>query len=273
MDKDRDSEQKGMVRRVTSAVQALGAGTSEQRISGLFISDDYSGNQPDAENITFYYFGDAPFRFVPPTLAVERSYAVPPPSPKAFQRLPRYYHRWWFERADAPWTTWSAIGEPVAEWMDVSLQVPASIDDLGLHAWLAVRDASDRVTVRESLGENDLYGVVARWAVPEREEVNVAKAVKGLVDGPVAALQRADDLPEPVIDRLLRRRWPLPMPRARLLSLVRAHVPPRVFPGPPFNLNGLNPYDKRCVAGRVEIRRSVDASATMRGRFVRVALR
>jgi hypothetical protein len=262
-----------MVRRVTAAVQALGVGTSDQRISGLFISDDNSGNQPDAENITFYYFGEAPFRSVPPTLSFERSYAAPPPAPKPLHGLARYYHRWWFESADSPWTTWSAIGDPVAEWTDVSLQVPTHMDDLGLHAWLAVRDAPDRVTVRESLGKDECYGVVVRWAVPDPQDVNVAKAVKGLVDGPVAALQRADYLPHPVTERLLLRRWPLPMPRARLLSLVRAHVPTRVFNGAPFNLNGLNPYDKRCVAGRVEIGRSADTSATLRGRVVRVTLR
>lgn len=112
--------------------------------------------------------------------------------------MPRYYHRWAIEPADAPWTSWAQVGEPIAEWTDIDLPV-ASTDDLGLRAWLAVRNRPAFVNVAASLGGDEPYAVVVTWAVADPRRVRLASAVKGLVDGPVAALQRADDLPDAVI--------------------------------------------------------------------------
>lgn len=268
---DQTAGQKEMVGRVASAIRALRTSAPGKRLSGLFTSDDRASRQPDAENITFYNFGDEPFRSIPPTLSFERSYATAPEPPIRLRQLPRYYHRWAIEPARAPWATW-AVGEPIAEWTDIDLPA-TSTDDLGIRAWLAVRTSPAFVNVFASLSGHDAYAVWVTWAVADPGRVRLASAVKGLVDGPVAALQRADDLPDAVIDRMLRRRWPVVMTRERLLGLVRAHEPSTVLPRAPFNRNGLEPCDENCVAGQVDVTRADDGRDTVHGLIVRVAVR
>jgi hypothetical protein len=86
--------------------------------------------------------------------------------------------------------------------------------------------------------------------------------VKGIVDGSVAALQRADSLDEATIKRLLRRGWARPMTAARLGELVAAMPPEPVFPRAPFNRNGLDPCDEGCVAGILRLTRGDTLSMT-----------
>lgn len=62
---DQTAGQKEMVGRVALAIRALPTSAPGKRVSGLFTSDDRASRQPEAENITFYNFGEEPFRGIP----------------------------------------------------------------------------------------------------------------------------------------------------------------------------------------------------------------
>jgi hypothetical protein len=95
------------------------------------------------------------------------------------------------------------------------------------------------------------------------------KALKGLVDGSLAGLQRADQLDADVVSRLLRRRWGRPIDESTLLSLVSASAPQPLLPRAPFNQNGLDPCDELCVAGIARVV-ATNRAAVLTGKVFRM---
>src|SRR5271155_5698171 len=96
---------------------------------------------------------------------------------------------------------------------------------------------------------SDRYGIDVTLAAPHGKTLSIVKAVKGLVDGPLAGLQRADHLEPDIVTRLLGRHWGRPIDESTLLGLVSPAAPGPLLPRGPFNKNGLDPCDEFCVAG------------------------
>jgi hypothetical protein len=264
---DQSAQQKAMVRELAPNVASLRCDRSE-RLHGVFISDETSSKQPDAENIVFYNFGSAPFTAGGSVLAFERSYSQAPPPPRPLKTSAPYYHIWSVVPENAPFEHWIER-DIVATWNDVPFELTG---DLGLAAWRSLREHPERVTVVSRLGMSDRYGIDVTLTAPHGKEPSIVKAVKGLVDGPLAGLQRADHLAPDVVSRLLRRHWGRPIDEPTLLNLVSAAAPPQLLPRAPFNKNGLDPCDEFCVAG---IGRVVATSgpALMTGKVFRVVPR
>ncbi len=121
--------------------------------------------------------------------------------------------------------------------------------DLGLAAWRALREHPERVTVASRLGMSDRYGIDVTLAAPHGKKPSIVKAVKGLVDGSLAGLQRADHLDPDVVSRLLGRHWGPPTAESPRRGHDSAAAPPPLLLRGPFNKNGLDPCDEFCVAG------------------------
>jgi hypothetical protein len=264
---DQSAQQKAMVRLLAPLVASLRC-ESFERLHGVFISDETTSKQPDAENIAFYNFGSAPFAGVGSVLAFERGYAAAPQPPQPLEARARYYHVWSVVPDGAPFDHWIE-GAVVATWEEVPFDLAG---DLGLGAWRALREHPDRVTVVTDLAVSDRYGIDVTLATPHGREPSVVRAIKGLVDGPLAGLQRADSLEPDVVSRLLRRRWGRRIDEPTLLSLVTAAVPRPVLPRAPFNKNGLNPCDELCVAGVARLV-PADGPAVLTGKVFRVGPR
>jgi hypothetical protein len=197
---DQSAQQKAMVRELAPLVGSLRC-DSHERLHGVLISDETTSRQPDAENIAFYNFGSAPFGGADSVLAFERSYAEAPPPPRPLEAPVRYYHVWSVVPENAPFAHWIE-GEVVATWKEVQFDLTG---DLGLAAWRALREHPERVSVVSELGMSDRYGIDVTLSAPHGSQPSIVKAVKGLVDGPLAGLQRADHLESDVVSRLLGR--------------------------------------------------------------------
>lgn len=260
---DQSPVQRAMIRTITPQVASLRCGANE-RLHGIFVSDEVTSRQPDAENIAFYNFGSAPFAGAGSTLGFERSYAAAPAAPRPLDPPARFFHRWEVVADDAPFASWQE-GESVAAW-DVPVDLAG---DLGLAAWRALREHPDAVEARATLTAAEPFGIEAVLAVPGVHQPSVVQAIKGLVDGPLAGLQRADELEPEVIARLLRRRRGRPIDEPTLRSLIEAPTPPPVLPRAPFNRNGLDPCDELCVTGIARVVPTV-GEARLRGRVFRV---
>lgn len=245
---DQSPQQKAMLRQITPLIASLRC-DSRARLHGVFISDETALRQPDAENIAFYNFGSSPFTGCGSALAFERGYGPAPEPPQALVDPARYYHRWSVEPEDAPFEHWLK-GDVVATWTDVPLDLDG---DLGLCAWRAMRENPERVGVGGTLTASDRYGIDVKMRVPRERAPSIINAVKGLVDGPIAGLQRAETLEPAIAQKLLARRWGEPMDEATLHRLVTANAPPTLLPRAPFNRNGLDPCDEYCVAGIARI--------------------
>ena len=245
---DQTPEQKCMVQKLVPRLRQLRCAEGE-RLHAVFTSDETKSRQPDAENIAVYNFGTRPFEGVTRALGFERSYAPASPPPDPLDSAPRYHHSWEVLPTDAPFKCWMR-NAVVASWD----AVPIDLDgDLGLAAWRALREYPDRIDVRGRLAPEEPFGVDVTLVAPAARQLPLVAAIKGLVDGPIAGLQRANTLGADVSSKLLRRRWGRPMDATTLAALVSAHSFPAVFPRAPFNKNGLDPCDELCVAGLARI--------------------
>jgi hypothetical protein len=160
-------------------------------------------------------------------------------------------------------------------------RLPIDLDgELGLAAWRAMRE--NAVDVLGALTGDEYFGITVTLTVPTNSTPSVVTCVKGLVDGPLAGLQRADSLPPDVVTTLIGRRWGRPMDATTLTTLVAAHEPQPILPRAPFNRNGLDPCDELCVAGIARVASGADHAtisgrgadhATISGRVFRVAPR
>jgi len=233
-----------MVKELEPRVRRLECG-SDERLHGIFTSDEIESKQPDAENIAFYNFGARPFAGAGRSIGFERSYGPAPPAPAPMAATARYHHSWHVVPDETPFTHW-VQGDTVAEWRDVPIDLNG---DLGLSAWRAIRENAGRVIVHGQLRADEHFAVVVALSAPAGSLPSVVAAVKGMVDGPLAGLQRADQLPSAVVRKLLGRRWARPIDEAALLELVSAGSPSTALPRPPFNANGLDPCDELCVGG------------------------
>jgi hypothetical protein len=264
---DQSPEQKAMVAALERRVRELHCQPGD-RLHGIFTSDEVRSRQPDAENITFYNFGTRPFAGARRSLGFERSYRRAPLAPTALTIPARYYHSWRVVPDDALFAEWVERGT-VAEWHDVPIDLDG---DLGLSTWRALRENPRRVTVHDRLCPNEQFAAIVSLAVPASRLPSVVTAMKGMVDGPLAGLQRADHLPGAVMSKLVRRRWGRAIDEQALLALTSSHEPRPVLPRAPFNANGLDPCDENCVAGIVRLL-DTDADASLSGRVVRVSPR
>ena len=111
---DQSAQQRAMVRELAPLVVSLRC-NSHERLHGVFISDEKTSKQPDAENIAFYNFGAAPFTGAAGVLAFERSYAQAPRPPRPLDAPARYYHAWSVVPETAPFEHWIG-GDVVATW-------------------------------------------------------------------------------------------------------------------------------------------------------------
>jgi hypothetical protein len=264
---DQSAQQKAMVRELAPRLQQLRCGEND-RLHGIFTSDEVRSRQPDAENIAFFNFGSAPFAGASRTLGFERSYQGAPPSPISLEAPARHHHSWELVPFDAPFSHW-VERDSVASWKNLPIELQA---ELGLAAWRAVRENAVNIDVLGQLTAEDYFGITVTLTVPTRHQQSIVKSIKGLVDGPLAGFQRADTVAPEVMTRLIGRRWGRPMERATLAALVAAHDPPPVLPRPPFNKNGLDPCDELCVAGIARVVPGGDR-ATISGQVFRVASR
>lgn len=255
---DQSDAQRAMVARVVPRLARLRGGEGE-RLEAVFVSDSAAGRQPDVENIALYNFGSAGFRNAPAgAVSFERAFAEAPPPPSELDGTARFHHEWSLVGTHAPPRLWRAI-EPVATWSDVPLLLRG---DTGIDSWLALREHPDLIEVTTTLDAGEHFLIAIDVVVPTAVRLSAVHLVKGIVDGSVAALQRADSLDEATIKRLLRRGWARPMTAARLGELVAAMPPEPVFPRAPFNRNGLDPCDEGCVAGILRLTRGDTLSMT-----------
>ena len=260
---DQSESQKAMVARVMPRLARLQGGDGE-RLEAVFISESAAGRQPDTENITLYNFGSAGFRNAPDAVSFERCFGEPPPPPALLEGDARFHHEWSLVGAHAPPRLWSVI-EPVASWDTVPLLLRG---DIGIDSWLALREHPELIDVNTELDPGEHFLIVIDITVPKAVKLSAVHLLRGLVDGSVAALQRADDLDDATVKRLLRRGWARPMTAGRLTELVTANPPAPVFPRAPFNRNGLDPCDEGCVAGILRL--TPGDALTMTGYVARV---
>jgi hypothetical protein len=260
---DQSEAQKAMVARVMPRLARLQGGDDE-RLEAVFISEAAAGRQPDTENITLYNFGSAGFRNAPAAVSFERSFAPAPEPPALLDGDARFHHEWSLVGAHAPPRLWSFI-EPVASWEAVPLLLRG---DIGIDSWLALREHPSAIEVNTELDPGEHFLIAIDVAVPKAVRLSAVHLLKGIVDGSVAALQRADALDDATVKRLLRRGWARPMTAGRLLELVAANPLPPVFPRAPFNRNGLDPCDEGCVAGILRL--TPGDALTMTGYVARV---
>jgi hypothetical protein len=261
---DQSVEQQAMIRQLQPHLRRLVCGPDE-RLHGVFTSDETESRQPDAENITFYNFGQHPFVGAGRSVGFERSYLPAPPPPAPLSPAPRYHHAWSVVRADAPLLRWRAL-DSIAEWNEVPIDLKG---DLGLSAWRAIREHPAKVIVHRAVEPNEPFAIIVRLSTSTRPLPSVVTALKALVDGPLGGLQRADGLPEAVVRKLVSRRWARPIDKVRLLELVSSEELPAILPRPPFNANGLDPCDELCVAGIARID-DVDTGSFLTGAVVKV---
>jgi hypothetical protein len=264
---DQSAQQKAMIRALAPRLQQLRCG-EDDRLHGTFTSDEVQSRQPDAENITFFNFGSAPFVGASRALGFERSYEAAPHPPVSLEAPARYHHTWEVVPFDAPFRHW-VERDTVAVWQDLPIDLGA---DLGLAAWRAVRENAVDVEVLGRLTAEDYFGITVTLTVPSGHQPSIVKSVKGLVDGPLAGLQRADTLAPDVMTTLIGRRWGRPMEQTTLAALVAARNPQPILPRPPFNRNGLDPCDELCVAGIARVATGGDRTA-ISGHVFRVTSR
>jgi hypothetical protein len=263
---DQSEAQKAMVARVMPRLARLQGGEDE-RLEAVFISEAAAGRQPDTENITLYNFGSAGFRNAPAgAVSFERGFAAAPAPPALLDGDARFHHEWSLVGAQAPPRLWAAI-EPVATWSDVPLLLRG---DIGIDSWLALREHPELIEVSTELDPGEHFLIAIDIAVPRTVRLSAVHLVKGIVDGSVAALQRADGLDEAIVKRLLRRGWARPMTAERLTELATAIPPEPVFPRAPFNRNGLDPCDEGCVAGILRLTKGDGPGLVMTGHVARV---
>lgn len=264
---DQSAQQKAMIRLIVPHLAQLRADSSE-RLHGVFVSDETASIQPDAENITFYNFGSERFSGSGSVIAFERSYRTAPEPPRSLDGPARYHHRWSLVPKDAPFQHWIE-GDEVADWMNVPIDLDG---DMGLAAWRAIRENADRVTVRATLSASEYFGIQVTLAVPRGQTLAIVRALKGLVDGTIAGLQRAETLEPAIALKLLGRRWGRPIDEPTLARLVTSNTPPTLLPRAPFNRNGLDPCDELCVAGIARTTTS-DGAGFLSGSVFRVQAR
>jgi hypothetical protein len=273
---DQDPGQKAMVRRVIRELATVpGRGAA---VEAIFTSTDRRARQPDAENITLYNFigaGPSPFTPRPSIVRFERSFAAPFACSVSLAVTAPFHHSWSSVDAAADFRHWavdSAQGSEV-EWGPVPLRDPGA-EVAGRELWLAIKRS--HTTVRPIGRVVPATGpfavrVTLRTAAP----LDPVAVIKACVDGPIAALQCFEDrhTAAAVLGRLAAKgywRGLASMPELTELSLEG----PALFAAGPFNGNGLNPADGRCVAG--EIRVEIDPAATtprLTGQVVRVVAR
>lgn len=114
-----ETEQEGhekemVVQHVAPAIRRI-AWSHREVLHATFASDDRGGWQPDAENITFYNFGDKPFESAPFHIRFERSSSSAPPCPAVLSEPPPYYHQWEPASRESGFRYWMEQ-EPLAEW-------------------------------------------------------------------------------------------------------------------------------------------------------------
>lgn len=245
---DQSPSQKAMIRAIAPRVAALRC-DGRSRLQGVFTSDDRTVPQPDAENIAFYNFGEAPFSGCGDSISFERSYHKAPPAPVGPDHGHRFHHQWSMVSKDAPFQHWRR-GNDVCTWKGVPIDLNG---DLALNAWRAMREHPDRIKAAGLLSAADEFGVEVTLSLPAGARRSVVKDLKPLVDGPLAGLQRADAVAPEIVAKLLGRAWGRTMDEQALLRLISARRPEVVFPRAPFNRNGLDPCDENCVAGLVRL--------------------
>jgi hypothetical protein len=262
---DQTAAQRALVALVAPQIRAITVGPRD-RLHGRFVSDDRTGRQPDAENVTFYNWrrGDGrgtAFAAAGGALSFERSYDPAPPCPWAPDRPLPFFTEWSARPRSSSAAAWER-GQDLATFRATCPVVTG--DDAGRHVWRALREQGATSSVQQGIFDEGYFGVDIRVVLPGGSTFMAAEAVKGCVDGVIASFQR---FPEPLraADEVIIRkharwpRWRQPMTPDRFKVLVTAEPENRLFDGAPFNANGLAPCDDRCVCGSVAS--SVDARA------------
>ena len=253
-----DHERQMLTKHVAPAIASIRWRHGEV-LRGTFISDERRKRQPDAENITFYNFGEKPFRLAPNWIRFERSYSPAPPCPAELCEPPPYYHRWEPVSPEAGFRYWKQRGGLVVAWIGVPCSGVMG-DKGGQEAWLALRRA-DSVTVFETRDSSPDLGVKSILRVPSGGTARAVKAVKAVVDGSIASFQhfsksdrsRAEEVAEQLAKNL-RGGGKRPTAAELVDHLTNPHR--TLFPRPPFNNRGraqLNSYDEPCVVGEVQV--------------------
>jgi hypothetical protein len=270
---DQSVGQREMVRAVGAAVGSL-ALEPEDSLRGLFISSQTTGRQPDAENITFYNWrgarGRSPFEG-PLTLQFERSFESPPQCPVDVGKDLAYHHVWMLE-GGGDWLHWTSE-RVLAAWDAVRTPV-AFGEDAGRHVWRAMVEQPRTAHIHVTGAFEGLFAAEVVVSTPVNQAGSALEALKGSVDGPIAAFQRFSpdqlELAKVIMGKHAAwKRWRHPITADRLVELAHTGVGRVVFAGNPFNPNGLDPCDDRCVAGRVTVRLRKDlAQPEVSGRLV-----
>ncbi len=249
---DQSEEQRRLVALIAPHLRTLSCGPGQQ-LHGRFVHEDRNGRQPDAENVTFYNWrrGDGQCPFSGRSLSFERSYAPPPPAP--VQNHLKFFTEWSVRAAGSDIGGWLETGQ-LASW-----SVPFTGDTGGRHIWRAIREGGSQVFCE--FPYEGYFGVDIALTLPERSRFDPVEALKGCLDGAIASFHR---FPEPLTEKhrdILRkhahwRGWKPPLSPGAFEDLATGDLENRLFPGAPFNLNGLDPSDDRCVVGRLTARQS-----------------
>lgn len=246
-------------------------------LSATFTSPDTSS--VDVENVLFYNVGSAAFARTPQTLRFERAFDDPAPPPMDLSGPANYLHSYACAAPDAPPGHWRRLGSAFAQWRGVT---PAKVtgDRASWHVWAATCAAVDAGSAegsREALASADQFGISIDVEVPRKLAVTPVAAVKGVVDGIVAAYQRFDPSPRVAeVGQLLSEefaRFPAP-PSVDALDRYLTYDAKRIFAQPPFNARGrlaIAPADDACVLGTVAVRHSGVERVTLAGEMFSVS--
>jgi hypothetical protein len=248
---------------IAPVVQSIQFGPGES-MRGVFVSDDLRGTQPDAENIVYYNFrpdraGERdPFALAPARVSFERSYHPAPACPVDLQEFPRYFHSWRAAEPSDGFASWTrGETDPVAEWVGVTTPAVSGFQG-GIQVWRAMVEQREQILVRPTLDIRQAhYALDISLEIPAEPRPPLAVDVlKGCFDGAIASFQRfrPEDVDcSEILGRLEERAWSSPITADELVRLTHDELGTTLFDEAPFNKNGLNPCDGRCVAGSLNL--------------------
>jgi len=156
-------------------------------LHAVYVSDEEGF--VDAENVLIYNVGSGAFSHLCQRgLCFERCFGPPPEPPKAFSVRATHYHRYGVVEPENVRHKWTAT-QTLASWRDVVCPAVHS-GSKPAEVWQAMKQGCIRPT--HNARPPRLYGVEIVIRGPERAAVNLAGAVKPLLDGVLSVFHLHD---------------------------------------------------------------------------------
>ncbi|UJA19339.1 hypothetical protein HJD18_03380 [Thermoleophilia bacterium SCSIO 60948] len=246
-----------------TSIRSLRASTGEG-VRAIFSSE--SRELVDAENVLVYNLGASCFRAIATaSLAIERSFAAPPPDPDG--RRWRQHHRYLVEPATALhrcWTRSTTLGRFNAGDLEGLNESPKTSA-----LWWAIKHGA--IEPSAPLGRGELFGLEIE--LTSSRQVNLAAVIKPIVDAAVVAFEaHADPVSAAHVAPLLARTVPAETAQIERVLLDRSSavlgVGSIVRPRRPSGQ--WNPADDRIAALRITHRATTATRAAVSGELFAV---